>query len=153
MKVFGGDEFTADIIGAECKVVLISVIDLLCDCADFRINSIRDGRFGNNDGICVNLDLLDGVETFLFKHIAAVGAVLIQQLCHLAGFITDGVVFIVICLDSLKLVQRPGGDIKGFVESSFAHIEQGAGIIKVQNRSPRLEIEKWIRNILFCSIC
>lgn len=58
VKIAGCDKLAADIIGAECKVVLISVLDLLCDCADFRIHSVWDGGLGNSDGVCINLDLL-----------------------------------------------------------------------------------------------
>ena len=72
------------------------------------------------------------------KCIAAVCAVLVQQLCHLTSFVADGVVFIVIGLNVLKLIQRTDGDLKRFIESSLAHIEQGAGIIEVQDRSPHL---------------
>lgn len=125
------DEFTADVIGA--KSYMLFIIDTICGFADFSICGFRCDWVSLNYHVSRNK-----LHHIVLKRIAAVGTVLVQQLCHLTSFIADGVILIVIGLDVFKLIQRPDGDIKRFIESSLAHIEQGAGIIEVQNRSPHL---------------
>ena len=91
------DEFTADVVGAKSYTPFI--IDTICGFANFSICGFRC------DWIYLNyLVSRNKLHHIILESIATVIAVLVQQLCHLTGFVADGVVLIVICLDVFKLI-------------------------------------------------
>ena len=58
----------------------------------------------------------------------------IEIVSHLAGTITNGLIFGAAGFDGFQLQQGLDGDNKWTIDNMCAHIEQGAGIIKNKQR-------------------